>query len=78
MLLCIIIKITLLNTIHYIICTFLSVKIIDNYYWVLGTIKKLYEFFNIPNSKVIIINANFNIIYAILKEFSLTSHLLYL
>lgn len=73
----IIIEIMLLNTTYYIVFVFLLAKMVDDYYWILGIIEKLYEFFDVLNSKVIITSTNFNIICAILKEFLLASHLLY-
>ena len=74
--LCIIIGVTFLNTTYYIAFAFLSAETVDDYCWVLGAIKKLYEFLDIPDSKVIITDADLSIIHAISEEFPLASHLL--
>ena len=42
----------------------------------MGAVKKLYEFLDIPNLKVIVTDADLSIIRAILEEFPLASHLL--
>lgn len=74
----IITRITFLNiSYYYIIFVFLSVETVDDYYWILGAIRKLYEFFDFMDSKVIITNTNPSIIYTILEGFLLTSYLLY-
>lgn len=76
--LCIITGVTPLNTTYYIVFTFLLSETINDYCWVLGIMKKLYKFLDIPNPKVIIINIHFSIIYIILEELSLAFHLLYI
>lgn len=76
--LCIITGITSLNITYYIIFTFLSTKLMDDYCWVLDAIKKLYEFFDILDSKISITDTNPGIICTILEEFPLTYHLLYI
>lgn len=75
--LCIITAVTPLNILYYIVFAFLSSETVDDYCWVLGAVKKLYEFLDIPDPKVIITDANHSIICAILAEFPLASHLLY-
>ncbi len=77
MLLYIIIGVMPLNTTYYIIFAFLSSETVDDYCWVLGIVKKLYKFLDIPDPKVIITNTDPSIICAILEEFPLASHLLY-
>lgn len=67
-----------MNTTYYVIFNFLSAEIINDYYCVLDVTKKPYEFLDILNSKVIIINTNLSIIPTISKELLLTSYLLYL
>lgn len=47
MLLYIIIGVTPLNTFYYVTFVFLLAEIVNNYYIILGTIKKLYKFLNI-------------------------------
>lgn len=74
--LCIITGVTPLNTTYYVAFAFISAETVDDYCWVLGAIKKLYEFLDIPNSKVVVTNADASIIRAILDEFPLTSYLL--
>lgn len=74
--LCIITVFTPLNTLYYIVFAFLSSKIVDDYRWVLGAVKKLYEFLDISDPKVIITDADYSIICAILAEFLFASHLL--
>lgn len=71
-------EVTPLNTIYYIVFDFFIVETIDDYYWVLDSPRKLYEFFDILDPKVIITNANFCIICTILEEFPFASHFLYL
>ncbi len=44
----------------------------------MDAVKKLYEFLDIPDPKVIVTDADPSIIRAILEEFPLASHLLYL
>lgn len=75
--LCIITGFTFLNITYYIAFTFLLAETVNDYYWVLGIVKKLYNFLNILDSKIIIININPSIICIISKKFPLTSHLLY-
>lgn len=72
----IIIAITPLSTPYYVVFAFLSSKTVDDYRWVLGAVKKLYKFLDIPDPKAIITNANYSIICAILAEFSFASYLL--
>lgn len=67
-----------LNTTYYVTFAFLSAKIVDDYCWALGAIKKLYEFLNIPDPKIVITNPDASIIHAILDEFPLAFYLLYL
>lgn len=74
-LLFIIVKVTSLNITYYIIFAFLSAKMVDDYCQIFSTIKKLYEFLDIPDLKIIVTNINSNIIYAILEKFSIMSHL---
>ena len=75
-LLCIITGVTPLNTIYYIAFAFLSAEMVHDYHWVLGAIKKLYELFDIPDSKSIITNIDPSIICAISDGLPLASHLL--
>ena len=74
--LCIITGVTPLNTTYYVAFAFLSAETVDDYRWVLGAVKKLYEFLDIPDPKVIVTDADPSIIRAILEEFPLASHLL--
>lgn len=74
----IIVGVMSLNTTYYIVLAFLSIEMVDDYHWVLSIVKKLYEFLNILDWKVIVTNADPNIICAILEKFLLVSHLLYL
>lgn len=74
--LCIITRVTPLNNTYYIVFAILSAKMLHDYCWVLGTVRKLYEFHDILVLKVIVINADLSIICTILEEFSFASHLL--
>lgn len=74
----IIIGVTPFNTSFFIAFAFSLLKTVDDYQCVISTVKELYEFFDILDLKVIIINANLGIICAITEKFSLASHLLYL
>ena len=74
--LCIITKVTPLNITYYVAFAFLSVETVDDYHLVLSAVKKLYEFLDIPDPKVIVTDADPSIIRAILEEFPLASHLL--
>ena len=65
-----------LNTTYYIIFVFLSIKTVDNYYWVLSAFIKLYGFFDILNPKIIITNIDFSIIYIILEKYLFLFYLL--
>ncbi len=74
--LCIITEVTTLNTTYYVAFAFLSAETVDDYCWVLSAVKKLYEFLNVLDPKVIVTNADPSIIRAILEEFPLAFHLL--
>ncbi len=74
--LCIITGVTPLNTTYYVAFAFLSAKTGDDYCWDLGDVKKLYEFFDILDPKIIVTDAKPSIIFAILEECPLASHLL--
>ena len=74
--LCIITRVTPLNTTYYVAFAFLSAGTVDNYRSVLDAVKKLYEFLDIPDPKVIVTDVDPSIICAILEEFPLSSHLL--
>lgn len=65
MFLYIIIGVTTLNTTSYITFVFLLIKTVDDYCWALDIIQKLYKFFDILDSKVIITNAKLSIICSI-------------
>ena len=65
--LCVIKGVTPLNTTYYVAFALISAKTVDDYCWVLGAVKKLYEFLDIPDPKVIVTDADPSIIRAILE-----------
>ncbi len=76
MTLCIITAVTPLNPNYYVIFAILSAETVDDYCWVLGAIKKLYEFLDILDPRVIVTGADSSIIRPILEKSPLASHLL--
>ncbi len=74
--LCIITRVTPLNTTYYVPFVFLSAETVDDYHWILGAVKKLYKLLDIPDPKVIVTDTDPSMIRAILGEFPLASHLL--
>ncbi len=74
--LCIITGFMPLNTTYYVLFAFLSAETVDDYRLVLGAVKKLYKFLDIPDPKVIVTDADPSIILVILEKVPLASHLL--
>ncbi len=56
--LCIITGVAPLNTTYYVAFAFLSSETVDDYRWVFGAVKKLYEFLDIPDPKVTVPDAD--------------------
>ncbi len=70
---CIITGVKPLNTTYYVAFAVLSAETVDDYPWVFCAVKKLYEFLDIPDPKVIVTDVDLSIICAILEEFPLAS-----
>lgn len=67
-----------MNIIYYIRFAFLVNKKVEDYWWILQFVKRLYEALDISDPSMIITDVNPAIIRAILEKCLLSSHLLYL
>lgn len=73
----IIIRVTPINTTYYVGFAFFTNEKVEDYRWILQYVKQLYEVLDISNPSVIITDADFAIIPAVLEKCSLSCHLLY-
>ena len=74
--LCIITEVTVMNTFFYVEFVFLFFEIIDDYVFVLNTLRKILRELSISDSHVILIDCEVECINAIESVFSNTKHAL--